>query len=133
MKKILQKIFNARQSKGQLVFAGVGFMLGLLLLLLSVHLYIKINELLAPNESASDYLIINKKVGMMNTLTLARADFAPEEIKEIEKQSFTKKIGSAVNSVQSNNWYNVSLSFGVTALAETDEKRISAVSIKAFR
>lgn len=93
MKKILQKIFNARQSKGQLVFAGVGFMLGLLLLLLSVHLYIKINELLAPNESASDYLIINKKVGMMNTLTLARADFAPEEIKEIEKQSFTKKIG----------------------------------------
>ena len=93
MNKILNKIFRSRQSLGQFLFAGLGFLLGLLMLLLSVQLYIQVNRVLNPRNAYPEHLIVSKQVGLGNMLTMARADFRKKDIRRLKKQKFIDDIG----------------------------------------
>jgi len=88
MQKLLGKIFRSGRSQSQFLTAGLGFMVGLLMLLLSVQLYFSIQSLLDPREAYSEYLVISKKITAGNTLSFGRVEFSPEEIKKLEKQEF---------------------------------------------
>lgn len=93
MNKILNKIFRSRQSLGQFVFAGLGFLLGLLMLLLSVQLYIQVNKVLNPKNTYPEHLIVSKKVSLGNMLTMARADFSKKDLRRLKRQKFIDDIG----------------------------------------
>lgn len=93
MNKILNKIFRSRRSRGQFLFAGLGFLLGLLMLLLSVQLYVQVNKVLNPKNAYPEYLIVSKKVSLGNMLTMARADFSKRDLRNLKKQSFVEEIG----------------------------------------
>jgi hypothetical protein len=96
MRKILRKIFRSRQSIGQLLFGSLGFGLGLILLLVALHLYLKIEQALSPRQAKFDYIIINKKINLTNTLFLEKTYFKPAEIEEIKKQAFVEEVGEFV-------------------------------------
>lgn len=93
MNKILNKIFRSRKSLGQFLFAGLGFLLGLLLLLLSVQLYIQVNKVLNPKNAYPEHLIVSKQVGLGNMLTMARASFRKKDIRKLKQQKFIEDVG----------------------------------------
>ncbi|NJL14213.1 MAG: hypothetical protein HC913_15190 [Microscillaceae bacterium] len=91
--RILRKIFQARQSRTQVVLAAIGLWLGFTLLLFSLQLYLQINRLLNPEQAPPEYLILSKKVSLGNTLFLSRADFGEAELEELKAQPFVKQVG----------------------------------------
>ncbi len=93
MNSTLHKIFRSKQTRGQFLFAGVGFLLGLLMLLLSTQLYIQVNRLFNPETNFPDFIIVSKKVSAANTFFMARAEFTPEQLEDLSKQTFVKQIG----------------------------------------
>ncbi|OJJ16145.1 hypothetical protein BKI52_35860 [marine bacterium AO1-C] len=93
MNKILNKIFRSRRSRGQFLFAGFGFLLGLLMLLLSVQLYVQVNKVLNPKNAYPEYLIVSKQVRLGNMLTMARADFSKRDLRNLKKQAFIEEVG----------------------------------------
>ena len=92
--KILNKILSENNNKGQIIGAVIGSFLGLLLLLLSIQFYMDLKTLTEGGGSDADqFVIINKKVTLFNTLG-ASASFSPEEIDSIKLQPFIKKVGN---------------------------------------
>jgi len=91
--KLLNKILLANKTKLPFIFSSVGFLFGLLLLLLSLQAYFQIKQLLSPAANATDYLILNKSVNVANSLFFARPAFSEQEIKDLSKQSFVKDMG----------------------------------------
>jgi hypothetical protein len=98
MRKLLRKIFRAKQNQGQFFFAGLGFLIGLLLLLVSVQLYIQINRLLDDRNKYPEYLIISKKINFGNTLFLSKPGFTSQEMEDLKEQTFTEDIGAFVSN-----------------------------------
>ncbi|MCU0447402.1 MAG: hypothetical protein MUE85_21100 [Microscillaceae bacterium] len=94
MYPLLRKILFSRQAQGQLWFAGIGLLLGLLLLLVSLQVYLKISELLTQRQKDPNYLIISKKVSLSNTLFFAKSGFSSGEIADLQAQPFIEKVGS---------------------------------------
>jgi len=93
---LLRHIFSARQNPAQLAFAGIGLLLGLVLMLLSFQLYLQIKRVLKPEQANPEYLILSKKITLGNTLMMGRADFSAKEIESLRKQPFTKTLGAIV-------------------------------------
>ena len=93
MQKILRKIFRSRRGNAQFLFAGFGFLIGLLLMLISVQLYIQVQNFLKTKSKYSEYLILSKKINMSNTFLLSRATFRERDIKSLEKQPFIDQVG----------------------------------------
>lgn len=93
MRQILYKVFQNRQNNWQFIFAGVGFVIGLLIMLLAIQLYLQIDRWLNERKGDGQYLIISKKIGLGNTLFLSKAEFGRKEIDEISKQPFIAQVG----------------------------------------
>lgn len=98
MRKILGKIFGAKQGTGRLFIAGLGFLIGLSLLLFSIQLYLQIQKILQPSKSRTQYLIISKKINLGNTLMLSRAEFGKSEIEDLKKQPFVAEVGTFISN-----------------------------------
>ena len=91
--EILNKLLRQNNNRWQIIGAVIGSFLGLLLLLLSIQFYKDLQMLTSGGGSSTDqYVIINKKVTLFNTLGV-KASFTPEEIQKIESKPFIKKIG----------------------------------------
>lgn len=92
--KILNKILSENNNKGQIIGAVIGSFLGLLLLLLSIQFYMDLKTMTEGGGSDADqFVIINKKVTLFNTLGVSAA-FSPEEIDSLKLQPFIKKVGN---------------------------------------
>lgn len=93
MQTILRKIFRSRRGNAQFIFAGLGFLIGLLLMLVSLQLYIQVQSFLKSKSKYAEYIILSKKINMGNTLLLSRATFKESEIRDLEKQPFIDQVG----------------------------------------
>ena len=93
MQKILRKIFRSRRGNAQFIFAGLGFLIGLLLMLTSIQLYIQVQNFLTTKSKYAEYIILSKKINMGNTILLSRATFRESEIEDLEKQDFVEQVG----------------------------------------
>ena len=92
--EILNKLLRQNNNRWQIIGAVIGSFLGLLLLLLSIQFYKDLQMLTRGEGTSTDqYVIINKKVTLFNTLGV-KASFTPEEIESIENQPFIKKVGA---------------------------------------
>ncbi|MBX9850722.1 MAG: hypothetical protein K2X86_03080 [Cytophagaceae bacterium] len=93
MRSLLNKIFSRRIGIGKFFLSAIAFLLGFSLVLLSVHFYAKINEFLSPKNQSSDYIILNKEVGLGNTIFGSKAEFTEEDIADLKKQNFVEELG----------------------------------------
>ncbi len=98
MQKLLKKIFQSPNRRRQTWFAGLGFALGLLLLMVSGQFYLQISRLIASRQAYSDYLIVSKKINYKNTFFLSRVEFSEKEIKNLQKQDFVEDVGSFLSN-----------------------------------
>jgi len=97
--RLLYQILWKDHSRAHLLGAFLGTLAGFVLLLAGIQFYMDIKEVLSANRDLLDpeYIVINKKVNIGNTLGLTGGGFTKEEIAEIEAQPFADQV-AAFNS-----------------------------------
>ena len=88
MKRLLNKILTGNLKKGRLAVSGVGFLLGLLIVMLSMNVYLQFQELLAKKESAN-FLMVSK---LVKNVSFKGDAFTSNELEELSKQEFVKRL-----------------------------------------
>ncbi len=91
MNRLLRHIIWRGQDRQAFVFAGLGFLLGLTFLLLSVQLYNRVySDLRADLKSGemSRYLVFNKRIGSAQVMGKASPNFNQAELDELAEQPF---------------------------------------------
>jgi len=92
---MLNKLILSKQNWWQLSLALFGTFFGLSMLLISVQFYADFNAVLhnSDNDLLGDqYLVINKGVSVINTITGHANTFNPQEIEEISHQPQVVKV-----------------------------------------
>lgn len=101
---MISKLLFEGQNKKQLLIASMGLFLGILFLLISIHYWVKIQEIGKEGEVlGTNTLIVQKKVSSSSSLKLSKTDFSLNEILKIKSESFIKNVAP----IKSNN-FNVS-------------------------
>ena len=97
--RLLYQILWKDHSRVHLLGAFLGTLAGFVLLLAGIQFYMDIKSVLTENRDLLDpeYIVINKKVNIGNTLGLTGGGFTEEEIAEIEAQPFADQV-AAFNS-----------------------------------
>jgi hypothetical protein len=90
MNQVLQKIFRSQRNKKQLLFAGIGFLLGFVLLISSLYVYLQIRKTFSNSTELPDYLILSKQVTFLNLL--GASTFSQADLEDIKKQPFFKNL-----------------------------------------
>ena len=97
-------------------FAGFFFanLVGMLIILLGIQFYTDIQAIYDGEDSfmKSDYLIVNKKISAMSTITGRSNAFSEGELAELKSQKFVERIGTFTPSA-----YNVRASFIMEGMA----------------
>jgi hypothetical protein len=77
-----------------LLWAFLGTLAGFVLLLAGIQFYIDIKSVLSENSDLLDpeYIVINKKVNLGQTLGISTGGFSEEEIEEIAQQPFADQV-----------------------------------------
>jgi len=97
--RLLYQILWKDHSRVHLLGAFLGTLAGFVLLLAGIQFYTDIKLVLSENRDLLDpeYIVINKKVNIGNTLGLTAGGFTEEEIAEIAAQPFADQV-AAFNS-----------------------------------
>jgi len=98
--KYLFQILWKDQSRWHLLWAVLGTIAGFVLLLTGIHFYENMNQVLTENEDLLDpeYIIVNKEVGIGQTLGLGNGGFSEEEIAEISQQPFAEQVAPFISN-----------------------------------
>jgi len=90
---LFRKLLWQSDNRWQLIGAGIGTAIGLVLVLGAVQLYIDVHHLLRQDSGADPrYVQINKRVGLLNTLS-GPSTFSEKEIEEILDKPFVQSVG----------------------------------------
>lgn len=97
--RLVYQILWKDHSRIHLLGAFLGTLAGFVLLLAGIQFYMDIKAVLSENRDLLDpeYIVINKKVNIGNTLGLTGGGFTEEEIAEIQDQPFADQV-AAFNS-----------------------------------
>ncbi len=98
MKLLLTRILWLRRSKWQFLLAGLAFFIGLSTLMLAFESYLKISYLLEKQKEAGQFLILNKKISMVNTLGFASGSFEKAEIENIRNSGLFQDVGQVYSN-----------------------------------
>ena len=94
MKDVLRALLWHRREWPQLVLGGLGFSVGLFVLLATLRFWGAVQGMLYPAFPAETrFVVINKKVVLGHTLGLGSLAFSPEEIADLKNQSFVRDLG----------------------------------------
>jgi hypothetical protein len=82
------------------LWAFLGTLAGFVLLLSGIQFYLDIKTVLSDNRDLLDpeYVVINKKVNIGQTLGLSKAGFTPDEIQDISAQPFADEVAAFVSN-----------------------------------
>lgn len=89
------RILIKTQKLRQLIFAILGVLMGFSLVIIPAQLFTDFKYLIADSEQAigSQFLVINKKVSVLNTLKIGKSTFSKSEIEELKSSPSLKKVG----------------------------------------
>lgn len=92
--RLIYQILWKDHSRAHLLGAFLGTLAGFVLLLAGIQFYIDIKSVLAENRDLLDpeYIVINKKVNIGQTLGLSGTGFTEDEIKELSGQAFADQV-----------------------------------------
>lgn len=62
-------------------------------MLTAFEAYLNINKMVAEQKKKGQFLLVNKKISLVNTLGLARSNFSLAEIKALQTAPFTRRLG----------------------------------------
>lgn len=98
--KLLYQILWKDHNRAHLLGAFLGTLAGFVLLLGGIQFYVDIRSVLTENADLLDpeYIVINKKINIGQTLGLGGAGFTEEEIKEIEEQPFADQVAAFLSN-----------------------------------
>ncbi len=94
------RLLLSGQNYKQLIPVVFGSFFGMLMLLISVQLYFSLNSLVTERKDllSAQFLVINKPVGLMNTISGRKNTFSEEEIKQLQSLDAVSKIGRFVSN-----------------------------------
>ena len=100
MNRLLFQILFKHQQKRAVILAFLGMLIGLSLIVFSLSLFQIISDSLKKDSQifSSDFIIINKKLSLLNTLSFANAEFSKEEIQEIKNQDFVSNLAPFISN-----------------------------------
>ncbi|MDF1573564.1 MAG: hypothetical protein P1P86_00020 [Bacteroidales bacterium] len=109
--RLIYRILWKDHSRAHLLGAFLGTLAGFVLLLAGIQFYMDIKSVLTENRDLLDpeYIVINKKVNIGQTLGLDISGFTEEEIREIEAQPFADQVAAFISN-----------EFPVSAFTEND-------------
>ena len=92
---IIHRLLRKNLSMAQLAGFTLANFIGLLIVLLGLQFYTDVRSIWQDEDSfmQKDYLVINKRVSGSGLLTGERASFSADEIADLEKQSWVRKVG----------------------------------------
>ena len=92
---IIHRLLRKNLSMAQLAGFTLANFIGLLIVLLGLQFYTDVRSIWQDEDSfmQKDYLVINKRVSGSGLLTGERASFSADEIADIERQSWVRKVG----------------------------------------
>ena len=92
---LISKILYRTQKISQLTSAIFGVFLGFSLILTSSQIFTDFKNIIHDSAQAigSQFLVINKKISLLNTLNIGNSSFTESEINEIKSNSCFKKVG----------------------------------------
>jgi len=98
--RLLYNILWKDHSRAHLLGAFLGTLAGFVLLLAGIQFYTDFKKVLTENRDLLDpeYIVINKKVDIGQTLGLSRAGFTQEEIEEIKEQPFADQVAAFISN-----------------------------------
>lgn len=78
----------------------MGCLIGFFLILLSIQSILNFQYLFKESKQGigSQYMVINKKVGLLNTFNIGKTTFSPNEIQSIASQASIKKISAFIGN-----------------------------------
>jgi len=92
--KLLYQILWKDHNRAHLLGAFLGTLAGFVLLLGGIQFYVDIKSVLTENRDLLDpeYIVINKKINIGQTLGLSGAGFTAKEINELRDQPFADQV-----------------------------------------
>lgn len=110
MNPLIWKLLRQHISIGQLTGFFFANLLGMMIVLLGIQFYNDVLPVFTEGDSfmKKDFIIATKKINALGTLTKKDNTFTPEEIADLQKQPFTKTVGSFTSSQ-----FNVSAGLGM--------------------
>jgi hypothetical protein len=108
---MIYRITRKNVKKLQLFGAGLGTLIGLVLLLSIAEFYLEMDSVMQENRDLIDpeYLVINKIVSVLETFNLREATFTEEEISDLRSQPWAKEVDGFISN-----------QFAVGAYADSD-------------
>lgn len=94
-KGIVGRLLSRNISKTQLVGFVLSNFIGLAIVITGIQFYADVRSIWEKEDSfiKQDYLVVNKKVTSSNTLGMSSSGFKEDEITDIEKQPWVRKVG----------------------------------------
>ena len=98
--KGLYSILWSDNSRAHLLGAFLGTLAGLVLLLSGIQFYTDLKKVLSENRDLLDpeYIILNKKVDIGQTLGFSGVGFSQEEIDDLSRQPFAEKVSPFISN-----------------------------------
>lgn len=110
MNKLVWKLLRQHISPGQLTGFFFANLLGMAIVLLGIQAYCDIHPVFTRGDSflKKDYLIATKEVSTLGNLLGNSTTFSTDEISDLQKQTFTQKVGCFTPAL-----FDVSASMGL--------------------
>ena len=92
--KFLNKLLWKNNNKTSIILSSFGLLIGYFIVLISINISLIVNNTIKQDETlfSKDFLVINKKVSLLNTLSMVKSEFTEKEIKDLKKQSFVRDL-----------------------------------------
>ena len=99
-KKQIQKILSANHKPFQIGLAIFGCLIGFFLILVSVQSILNFQHLFSDTKQGigAQYMVINKKVNLFNTLNISKTTFSKKEVDEIATHPAIQKFSAFVGN-----------------------------------
>ncbi len=100
MNKSILKLLWSKNKKSSVFLASIGLFIGFFVVLISINLYFILTNTINKDETlfSKDYIVINKKISLLNTIKLSNSDFTGKELEELKKQPFVKSFAPFVSN-----------------------------------
>ena len=92
--KSLTKLLWSNNNKTSIILSSFGLLIGYFIVLISINISLIVNSTIKRDETlfSKDFLVINKKVSFLNTLSMVKSEFTKNEIDDLKKQSFVRDL-----------------------------------------
>jgi hypothetical protein len=98
MKFLLTRILWLRRSKWQFLLAGFAFFIGICTLMAALNAYLRFQALKEKQEQGGHYLMLNKKISMVNTLGIEPGTFETKELDNIRRSGLFLETGEVYSN-----------------------------------